>query len=385
MWIAVFLPMAQQFNWIDAVITPDQDTRLASVAKNKLIGKAALWLDTEGRGGAETDIWDTIVQNLAAVPARLHTCIDLKDGLISMFKVDISQLEATEAVMDLVMKSNETINVFYVWVKWAMEVKNHSISMADKALAPYIADRHRDLFTFFLAGVPSKYREFAMSGESPPTDPTTLQKRCAQLEAMQSRTKRIAALSAEANEEKEESPIELFTKEIAALTQKWNALTVKRRVTSLQLAPIQRSQNQDEAKEKDGEAKAKDKVKDKDNDKDNKNEKEEEEDNEEEEVTNLLPTMANTANISHPLSGLTTVKEEAAEVDAVAPTPSAMRATALTPATTTLILATPAPERWAIRLTRTSTTAGLRETRPGKWAPHSHFPGRWQHYQQQQQ
>jgi hypothetical protein len=78
-----------------------------------------------------------------------------------MFKVDISQLEATEAVMDLVMKSNETINVFFVRVKWAMEVKNHSISMADKALAPYIADRDRDLFTFFLAVVPSKYREFA--------------------------------------------------------------------------------------------------------------------------------------------------------------------------------------------------------------------------------
>jgi hypothetical protein len=39
-----------------------------------------------------------------------------------MFKVDISQLEETEAVMDLVMKSNETINVFYVLVKWAMEV-----------------------------------------------------------------------------------------------------------------------------------------------------------------------------------------------------------------------------------------------------------------------
>jgi hypothetical protein len=42
--------------------------------------------------------------------------------------------------MDLVMKSNETINVFYVKVKWATEVKNHSITMADKALAPYIVD-----------------------------------------------------------------------------------------------------------------------------------------------------------------------------------------------------------------------------------------------------
>jgi hypothetical protein len=103
--------------------------------------------------------------------------------------------------MDLVMKSNETINVFYIRVKWAMEVKNHSITMEDKALAPYIVDRDRDLFTFFLAGLPSKYREFAMSGENPPTDPTTLRKRCAQLEAMQSRTKRIAALSAEANKE----------------------------------------------------------------------------------------------------------------------------------------------------------------------------------------
>jgi hypothetical protein len=74
------------------------------VAKNKLIGKAAFWLDTERRGGAETDIWDTI--QAAAVPPR-PACIGLKDGL--MFKVDISQLEATEAVMDLVRKSNETI------------------------------------------------------------------------------------------------------------------------------------------------------------------------------------------------------------------------------------------------------------------------------------
>jgi hypothetical protein len=57
-----------------------------------------------------------------------------------------------------------------------------------------------------------------MSGENPPTDPTTLRKRCAQLEAMQSRTKQIAALAAETNKEKEEeSPIELLTKEIVAL------------------------------------------------------------------------------------------------------------------------------------------------------------------------
>jgi hypothetical protein len=132
---------------------------------------------------------------------------------------DISQLEATESFMDLVMKSNETINVFYVWVKWAMEVKNHSISMENKAMAPYIADRDRDLFTFFLAGLPSKYWEFAVSGENPPTNQTTLRKRCAQLEAMQSRTKGIAALSAEVNKEKvvKESPIELLTREIAAL------------------------------------------------------------------------------------------------------------------------------------------------------------------------
>jgi hypothetical protein len=139
----------------------------------------------------------------------------------------------------------------------------------------------------------------------------------------------------------------------------------------LLLAPIQRSQNPAEAEEEDGEAKAT-KDKDKDKDKDNK----EEEDNEEEEVTNLLVTTANTASISQPLSGSTTAEEEEAKEDAVAPMPSIMRATALTPATTALTLATPAPAQWAIRSMRTSTMAGLRETRPGKWAPHSHFPGR---------
>jgi hypothetical protein len=81
--------MARQFNWIEAVITPEQDTRLASVAKKKLIGKAAFWLDTERLGGTETDIWDTIHPNLAAAPPRPHAHIGLKDGLIAMFKVDI--------------------------------------------------------------------------------------------------------------------------------------------------------------------------------------------------------------------------------------------------------------------------------------------------------
>jgi hypothetical protein len=114
MWIAVLLRMARQFNWIDAVITPEQNTRLDSVAKNKLIGQAAFWLVTERGGGAETDIWDSIPA--VAVPLR-PARTGLKDGLIAMFKVDISQLEATEAVMDLTMKPNETINVFYVRVK----------------------------------------------------------------------------------------------------------------------------------------------------------------------------------------------------------------------------------------------------------------------------
>jgi hypothetical protein len=130
----------------------------------------------------------------------------------------------------------------------------------------------------------------------------------------------------------------------------------KRRDTLLPPAPTPRSQKQAEAKAK---AKAKAKVNNKDKDKDN---EEEEEDNEEEEVTNQLPTTANTDSISHPLSGSSTAEVEAAEVDVVAPMPSVMRATALTPAT-------PAPERWAIPSTRTSTTEGLRETRPGKWDP----------------
>jgi hypothetical protein len=114
-----------------------------------------------------------IPYNSLADPVIPITRIGLKDGLITMFKVDISQLEATEDVMDLVMKSNETIKVFYVRVKLAMEVKKQSISKADKALSLYIADRDQDLFTFFLAGVPSKYQEFAMLGEKPPRDPTT--------------------------------------------------------------------------------------------------------------------------------------------------------------------------------------------------------------------
>jgi hypothetical protein len=95
MWIAVFLRMAQQFNWIDAVITVAQDARLASAAKNKLIGIAAFWLDMERRGGSKTDLLETIHANPNADPVIPLNRIGLKDGLIAMFKVDISQLEAT--------------------------------------------------------------------------------------------------------------------------------------------------------------------------------------------------------------------------------------------------------------------------------------------------
>jgi hypothetical protein len=141
--------------------------------------------------------------------------------------------------------------------------------------------------------------------------------------------------------------------------------------------PNPKSQNQAEAEDEVGEAKAtKDKYKDNE---------EEEEDNEEEEVTNLLLTTANTDTISQPLGGSTTAGEEEDKEDAMAPMPSVMRAMALTLATTALTLATKAPARWATRLMRTSTTSGLRETRPGKWTPQSHFLGRRQHYQQQQQ
>jgi hypothetical protein len=104
-----------------------------------------------------------------------------------------------------------------------------------------------------------------------------------------------------------------------------------------------------------------------------------------EEVTSLLLTTANMASISQPLNGLTTAEEEEAEEDAVAPMPSVMRGTALALATAALTLATTALVGLATPLTRTSTTAGLRETRPGKWVPHSHFPGRRQYHHHQQQ
>jgi hypothetical protein len=83
MWIAVFLRMARQFTWIGGnAPNAEQDAQLASVAKNKLIGKAAFWLDTERRGGAETDLWETIGANLAAVPPIPVRRVGLREGLI---------------------------------------------------------------------------------------------------------------------------------------------------------------------------------------------------------------------------------------------------------------------------------------------------------------
>ena len=224
LWMATLIRMSISFAWIPVGNLNDaQDAHLASVAKNKLVGKAAFWLDTERRGGTETVIWSDIQAALG--PPVIPFQQGLKAQLLAIFKVDVSQLEATEAVMDLVMKSSETINQFYTRVKWSMEVKNHTVTLVDKALAPYIAERDRDLFTFFLAGLPAKYRDYAMTGDAPPTEPDVLRRRCAQLEAMQTRTKRINALATNAAGLSPDSPapeppeteIEKLTKEIAAM------------------------------------------------------------------------------------------------------------------------------------------------------------------------
>jgi hypothetical protein len=161
----------------------------------------------------------TVQANPNADPVIPINGIGLKDGLMVMFKLDINQLDATEAVMDLVMKSNKTINVFYVRVKWAMEVKKPLYPPG-----PVHCWSGPGPFHFFPGGTASKIQGVCHVRRKNPTNLTTLRKRCSPIEAIQSQTKRKAALSTEVEEENskvaDEFPIELLTKEIAAFKAK---------------------------------------------------------------------------------------------------------------------------------------------------------------------
>lgn len=236
MWMATVDRCVQQFNWHD-------NEQICSVVKNKLTGKAAFWLETERRKGTEIDIWEDVVAAAAvaavvaqagppiiaaaaAIPA-VAAATGLKTIMIRRFRLRLEAMEATEAVMDLHFRAGEAIHEFFDRVAWAIEVKNHTFTPAQKLEPGYIQQRDADVFAFFCAGLPLRYREFAMTGAAPVT-PDDLLQRCLQMEATTTKVKKINMLSTSVAEEttqqsqdgtevKPDTAVEMLTKEIAAL------------------------------------------------------------------------------------------------------------------------------------------------------------------------
>lgn len=200
MWLATIDRHIEMFSW-------DNDKQTCQVIKTKLVSHAAFWLESQRKKSLEVNFWADIpaVAGVGAPGADGHVPgtplrHGLRSQLLKRFKTEINAMEATEAVMDLQMKPAESMNEYYDRVSWSVEVMNHTYSAAEKKEDAYKKQRDGLLFAFFCAGIPPKYREFAMAGATPPTSPEELLKRCAQMETTQNKVKRVLAVQAAMDE-----------------------------------------------------------------------------------------------------------------------------------------------------------------------------------------
>ena len=200
LWLKAVDRAGVTFNWLPAV--------KASAAKQKLTGKAAFWLESQRRMNREYPQWE-------------HDDEGIKNALLGRFKSRLTQIEATEAISRLQQKKGEPVREFYDRVIWAVDVKNHSFTAAQKAEAWYANIRDADIYTFFSAGLQPHILQKAMSGGNPPLNNADLLERADAIEKALAKATtggyvhevQVASVHAEGEEPAEFDP----AKEIAAL------------------------------------------------------------------------------------------------------------------------------------------------------------------------
>jgi hypothetical protein len=131
MWIATVDRCTIQFDW-------KSNRQIASVVKNKLVGKAAFLPETERRKNLQYIYWNDQGIDATLVPPVIVAEMGLKTKMIQRFKTRINQLEA---VMHLTIRATESIHKFYDRVRWATEIKNHTATEACRKEAGYILGR----------------------------------------------------------------------------------------------------------------------------------------------------------------------------------------------------------------------------------------------------
>lgn len=153
-----------QFGW--------DDTQTAAVVKNKLTKEAAAWLRSE----------ELMLTNLTTWP-------HIRTGLRNRFKSQYSEIAAADMVRNLKQKEKETVNEFFDRVVMAVDMKNHTYSVAEKLEAEYKTHFLVDVYTFFSAGLKEDIRIKAMSGGTPPRTAADLRTAAANIEAQMNKEK----------------------------------------------------------------------------------------------------------------------------------------------------------------------------------------------------
>ena len=148
--------------WIDqveaAAIRGRWDSRVtAASAKARMTGAAAIWIRSQKTRGSLMSDWPS-----------------LRLGLHTAFGDGMSTVAAARAIANLNQKATETVQEFFDRVVLALDKKNFAVDARVKQTPAYQINLERDIFYFFAAGIREEYRETALAGMNPPTNPNNL-------------------------------------------------------------------------------------------------------------------------------------------------------------------------------------------------------------------
>jgi hypothetical protein len=99
------------------------------------------------------------------------------------FGETITGVAAADAIANLKQKDTESVDEFYERVVKALDRKNHSYSLAEKATPAYQVHFSHDIFTFVAAGLRETIRARTLGAAVPPTSEAALIKAARSVEA----------------------------------------------------------------------------------------------------------------------------------------------------------------------------------------------------------
>lgn len=210
-WLEQIDNFATQFQWTDA--------NTAAAAKAKLTDKAAFWLASQRKMNKTYPRWKTGDGAVAEAEK-------LRVALRKRFKPTVTAVEATQAIIGLKQKENETVQEFYDRVVWAVDRKNYKI--LDKTTDAYQESRDSDIFAFFGAGLKEKIATIAMSGGDAPDTHEALLERAVTIEISHEKGRGVFAIegsegtaegAAGGQPEPAKDELKELTKQVAALTK----------------------------------------------------------------------------------------------------------------------------------------------------------------------